>query len=114
METLEAHGLWEGELTHVARVMEGIAREGLEAIDAEALREHYGKTLWHWVDRLEANAPAARVAVGEEKFRIWHIYLAGSAHAFDRGWMSLWQILAGKPLPNGRLPHPWTRDHIYR
>jgi len=103
-----------GELTHVARVMEGIAREGLEAIDAEALREHYGKTLWHWVDRLEANAPAARVAVGEEKFRVWHIYLAGSAHAFDRGWMSLWQILAGRPLSDGRLPHPWTREDIYR
>ena len=103
-----------GELAHVARVMEGVAREGLEAVDAEALREHYGKTLWHWVDRLEANAAAARQAVGEEKFRVWHIYLAGSAHAFDRGWLSLWQILAGRPLSNGRLPHPWTRDDIYR
>jgi len=103
-----------GELTHVARVMEGVAREGLEAVDAEALREHYGKTLWHWVDRLEANAAAARHEVGEEKYRIWRIYLAGSAHAFDRGWLSLWQILAGKPLSNGRLPHPWTRDDLYR
>ena len=71
---------------------------GLEAIDAEALREHYAKTLWHWVDRLEANADAARAEVGEEKFRVWRIYMAGSAHAFDRGWLSLWQVLAGKPL----------------
>src|SRR6185436_16917602 len=49
-----------GELTHVSRVIEGLSREGRELVDAEALREHYGKTLWHWVDRLEANADAAR------------------------------------------------------
>ena len=39
-----------GQLTHVSRVIEGMAREGLEAVDAESLREHYGMTLWHWVD----------------------------------------------------------------
>jgi len=102
-----------GELTHVARVIEGMSREGLELVDAEALREHYGKTLWHWVDRLEANADAARQEVGEERFRVWRIYMAGSAHAFDRGWLSLWQLLAGKPHPDGRLPHPLTREYMY-
>jgi len=102
-----------GELTHVAEVIEGMARQGLEPLDAEALREHYAKTLWCWVDRLEAHADAARAEIGDERFRIWRIYMAGSAHAFDRGWLSLWQILAGKPHPDGRLPHPLTRDYMY-
>jgi len=102
-----------GELVHVSNVIAGMAEQGLELIDAEALREHYAKTLWHWCERLEANADAARAEVGEEKYRIWRIYLAGSAHAFDRGWLSLWQLLAGKPLPDGRLPHPLTRDYMY-
>jgi cyclopropane-fatty-acyl-phospholipid synthase len=102
-----------GELAHVAKVIEGMAAQGLEVIDAEALREHYARTLWRWCERLEANAAAARAEVGEEKYRVWRIYLAGSAHAFDRGWLSLWQILAGKPLPDGRLPHPLTRDYMY-
>jgi cyclopropane-fatty-acyl-phospholipid synthase len=102
-----------GGLAHVARVIEGLAAQDLEVVDAEALREHYAKTLWNWVDRLEANADAARREVGEEKFRVWRIYLAGSAHAFERGWLSLWQLLAGKPLPDGRLPHPWTREYMY-
>jgi cyclopropane-fatty-acyl-phospholipid synthase len=102
-----------GELTHVARVIEGMAAAGLEVFDAEALREHYARTLWQWCERLEANADAARAEVGEERFRVWRIYLAGSAHAFDRGWLSLWQLLAGKPLPDGRLPHPLTRDYMY-
>jgi cyclopropane-fatty-acyl-phospholipid synthase len=102
-----------GELTHVAQVIQGMASEGLECVDAEALREHYAKTLWHWVDNLEAHADEARREVGEERFRVWHIYMAGSAHAFDRGWLSLWQVLAGKPLADGRLPHPLTRDYMY-
>lgn len=102
-----------GELTHVSKVIESMAREGLESIDAEALREHYAKTLWHWVGRLEDHADEARREVGDERFRVWRIYMAGSAHAFDRGWMSLWQILAGKPLPDGSLPHPLTRDYMY-
>jgi cyclopropane-fatty-acyl-phospholipid synthase len=102
-----------GELAHVSRVIEGLAAQGLELVDGEALREHYARTLWHWVDRLESNADTARAEVGEEKFRVWRIYMAGSAHAFDRGWMSLWQLLAGKPLRDGRLPHPLTRDYMY-
>jgi cyclopropane-fatty-acyl-phospholipid synthase len=102
-----------GELAHVSTVIEGLAAQGLELVDAEALREHYARTLWHWVDRLEAGADAARREVGEERFRVWRIYMAGSAHAFDRGWMSLWQLLAGKPLADGRLPHPLTREYMY-
>jgi cyclopropane-fatty-acyl-phospholipid synthase len=102
-----------GQLAHVARVIEGIAATGLELLDAEPLREHYARTLWHWVERLEHNADAARHEAGEERFRTWRIYLAGSAHAFDRGWLSIFQLLAGKPFPDGRLPHPLTRDYMY-
>jgi cyclopropane-fatty-acyl-phospholipid synthase len=102
-----------GELTHVSKVIEGMAAQGLEVVDAEALREHYARTLWQWVERLESHADAARAEVGEERFRVWRIYMAGSAHGFERGWMSLWQLLAGKPHADGRLPHPLTRDDIY-
>ena len=102
-----------GELAHVAVVAQAMAEQGLELVDAEARREHYAKTLWHWCERLEANADAARAEVGDEKFRIWRIYLAGSGHAFDRGWLSLFQLLAGKPLADGRLPLPLTRGYMF-
>jgi cyclopropane-fatty-acyl-phospholipid synthase len=51
------------------------------------------KTLWHWVTRLQhlPGAPSDRRA----EIRIWRI-TAGSAHAFDRGWMELWQVLAAR------------------
>ncbi len=102
-----------GQLAHVSTVIDGMARAGLELLDAEPLREHYGRTLWSWVDRLEANAGAARREVGDEKFRVWRIYMAGSAHAFDRGWLSIFQLLAGRPHADGRLPHPATRRYMY-
>ncbi len=103
-----------GDLVHVSHVIESMSAQHLECVDTESLRPHYAKTLWHWVDRLEARKEEAKALVGEKKYRIWQIYMGGSAHAFERGWMSLFQILAGKPLTNGSLPYQFTRDHIYQ
>jgi cyclopropane-fatty-acyl-phospholipid synthase len=69
--------------------------------------------LWQWVERLEANRDVALATVGQKAYRIWRIYMAGSAHAFERGWMSVFQVLAGKPLPDGKLVVPATREYIY-
>ncbi|MGH8700621.1 MAG: class I SAM-dependent methyltransferase [Burkholderiales bacterium] len=102
-----------GELAHISVVMEALASQGLECWDVESLRPHYARTLWHWVERLEARRAAALAAVGEKLYRIWHIYMAGSAHGFERGWMSVYQVLAGKPLAGGALVVPGTRDDIY-
>ena len=102
-----------GELLHVSNVIESMSLQHLECVDIESLRPHYAKTLWHWVDRLEAQKKEAKELIGEKKYRIWQIYMGGSAHAFERGWLSLFQILAGKPLSNGSMPYPFTRDHFY-
>ncbi|MGH8676844.1 MAG: class I SAM-dependent methyltransferase [Burkholderiales bacterium] len=102
-----------GELVHLSRVVEAMSAQGLEPWDAECLRTHYAKTLWEWVSRLDANAQRAREIVGERRFRTWRIYMAGSAHAFDRGWISIFQILGAKPLTDGTVPYPLTRAHIY-
>jgi cyclopropane-fatty-acyl-phospholipid synthase len=103
-----------GELMHVSTVMQEMARQGLETWDAESLRPHYARTLWHWVDRLEAQRDAARALVGERKLRVWLIYMAGSAHAFARGWISVYQLLGARPLADGSGPLPPTREHLYR
>jgi cyclopropane-fatty-acyl-phospholipid synthase len=102
-----------GELTHVSKVIAEMSGQGLESCDVESLRPHYARTLWQWVDGLEAHRGAAAAIVGEKVYRIWRIYMAGSAHAFERGWMSVYQVLAGKPLPDGRLGAASTREYIY-
>ncbi|MBI3576288.1 MAG: class I SAM-dependent methyltransferase [Gammaproteobacteria bacterium] len=103
-EFIEQYVFPGGELVHVSRAIESMSRQELECWDVECLRPHYVKTLHHWVDRLEANQQQARQLVGEDKYRVWRIYMGGSAHAFDRGWLSVYQILGGKPLENGAMP----------
>ncbi|MCW5605337.1 MAG: class I SAM-dependent methyltransferase [Burkholderiales bacterium] len=101
-----------GELVHVSEVIAGMSAQGLECHDTENLRPHYAKTLWHWVERLDAHREAALAEVGEKNYRIWRIYMAGSAHAFERGWMSVYQILASR-ADDGECPFPLTRGHLY-
>ncbi len=102
-----------GELTHVSMVIRDMAAAGLEPLDAENLRPHYARTLWYWVSRLEARAEEARRLVGEQKYRIWRIYMAGSAYAFQRNWLALFQILGGRPLQGGGQEYPFNRRHVY-
>ena len=102
-----------GELIHVTAVIEEMSRQGLEVWDAECLRPHYAQTLWHWVDRLEAQRDVARAIVGEKRLRTWLIYMAGSAHAFTRGWISVYQLLGIKMQPDGTAAYPATRAHVY-
>jgi cyclopropane-fatty-acyl-phospholipid synthase len=103
----------DGELTHVSGVIAAMAEQGLECVDAESLRPHYAKTLWHWVSRLESRRADAIAIAGEKKYRIWRIYMAGSAWSFERGWLSVYQLLAGRPDTAARLPLPLTREHVY-
>ena len=102
-----------GELMHVTAVIEEMSRQGLEVWDAECLRPHYAQTLWHWVDRLEGRRDEARAMVGEKRLRTWLIYMAGSAHAFTRGWISIYQLLGIKMQPDGTVAYPATRAHVY-
>ncbi len=103
-----------GEVPHISRALYEIAGSGLEILDIEDLRPHYPPTLLHWVSRLEAAREAAIAAAGIERYRIWRIYMAAMAYAFDCGWLSVCQTLAQKPLADGPAPRPWTRDYQYR
>lgn len=102
-----------GELAHISQVIAEMSAQRLECWDVESLRPHYARTLWSWVERLEANREAALAIVGEKIFRIWRIYMAGSAHAFESGWVSVYQVLAGRRFANGTFALPATRDDIY-
>ncbi len=110
-----------GELLHVAPVLAAMADAGWEMVDVENLRPHYGKTLWAWSDALEAQLPAARALTSDSALRAWRLYLAGSAMAFERGWLALHQVLAARPtgrvedglIRGAQSAYPFTRDHLY-
>ncbi len=103
-----------GELPNLPRVLTELARCGLEAADIEDLRPHYARTLLLWVPRFEAERDAAIAAGGAERYRIWRVFLAGMAYAFDRGWLSIAQSLTYKPLAGRPALRPWSRGYQYR
>jgi cyclopropane-fatty-acyl-phospholipid synthase len=94
----------DGELHPVGRVVDSLERAGLELRDTESLREHYVLTLRRWVSNLAANREAALAAAGAERERIWRLYMTGSALAFERGDISVQQLLAAAPGAPVELP----------
>jgi cyclopropane-fatty-acyl-phospholipid synthase len=73
----------------------GSAEEaGFEVRDVENLREHYMLTCRHWVRRLEANHDRALAYVNEPTYRVWRLYMAGSALNFEVGHTQIHQVLA--------------------
>jgi cyclopropane-fatty-acyl-phospholipid synthase len=102
-----------GELPHLSLVIKEMGAAGLEVMDSETLRLHYARTLERWSARLEANLEKARAFAGEKRLRIWRAYLAGCAHAFGQGWVSIQQVLAVKTGDPKQNPLPWTRDYMY-
>ena len=118
-----------GELLHVSAVLSHLAGAGLEMVDTENLRPHYGRTLWDWSDALESALDKARQALqtetsaerAEKILRAYRLYLAGSAMSFEQGWIALHQVLATRPAPGfqaekmrgGQSAYPFRRDYMY-
>ena len=113
-EFIEKYVFPHGELPHLSLVVKEMGDAGLEVMDVETLRLHYAKTLGHWSQRLEGHLDAARAAAGEKRVRIWRIYLAGCAHAFERNWVTIHQVVATKSDNPAHNPLPWTREYMYR
>ncbi|WEK31052.1 MAG: C17 cyclopropane fatty acid synthase CfaB [Candidatus Pseudomonas phytovorans] len=103
-----------GELPHLSMITASICEAGLEVVDVESLRLHYAKTLHHWSENLENQLHKAATLVPEKTLRIWRLYLAGCAYAFEKGRINLHQILAVKPYADGHHDLPWTREDLYR
>jgi cyclopropane-fatty-acyl-phospholipid synthase len=87
---------------------------GFEVRDVESLREHYALTLRHWVRRLEAGHDEALRYVDEPTYRVWRLYLSGSAHGFTTGRLNVYQALLALPEPGGASGLPLTREDWYR
>jgi cyclopropane-fatty-acyl-phospholipid synthase len=89
---------------HMSPVGETVAcleRAGLEVRDVQAMREHYTKTAFAWLDTLEKRWNDAVDLVGEPTARAWRLYLAGGALAFREGRIGVDQILSVRPDDRG-------------
>ena len=111
---IEQYVFPDGDIPPLSIMLAAAESAGFEIRDVENLREHYALTLRHWLGRLEANHDEALRFVDEATYRIWRLYLAGSAHGFQRGYMAVYQTLLAKPGTAGRVDLPLRRDDWYQ
>jgi cyclopropane-fatty-acyl-phospholipid synthase len=77
---------------HLSRVASALERAGLETVHVEGYREHYVRTLTHWIERLDARAAQAEQLAGIERLRVWRLYLRAARSGFRTGFTSIYQI----------------------
>lgn len=101
-----------GELPHISTVLRTLQEGGLEAFDVENLRRHYQRTTQLWSDAFEDGAEQIRPLVDERRWRIWRVYLAGCAWAFEHDEIAIYQVLCRRAGQTAQ-DLPWTRGWMY-
>ena len=104
----------DGELVPISTTLRLAEGAKFEVRDVESLREHYALTLRHWVRRLEAHHQEALRYVDEPTYRVWRLFMSGSAHGFSVGRLNVYQALLVKPGPGGQSRLPLGRADWYR
>jgi cyclopropane-fatty-acyl-phospholipid synthase len=104
----------DGELQPMSTMIETLESAGLEVRDVESLREHYADTLRAWVSNLERHWDQAVALSSAGRARVWRLYMAGSALAFQSNRLGVNQILAVKPTPGGASGVPHSREELLR
>lgn len=102
----------DGELVTLSQATQAAEAAGFEVRDVENLREHYELTLRCWVEGLRRNMDEVIKQVSETTYRIWLLYMAGSAAAFKRGDIGVYQMLLSR-AEHGNSHLPLTREDWY-
>lgn len=88
-----------------------LPNHNLRLVDYENLRLHYAMTLDEWWRRFEANKQKVIDMYDERFYRMWRLWLSGSAASFRYGMLDLSQLIFTKGYTNEL---PLTREGLYR
>ena len=102
----------DGELLPINTTLRIAETSGFEVRDLESLREHFAFTLQHWVRRLEKHHEEACRFTDETTYRIWRLFMSGSAYRFRKGKLNVYQLLLVKH-DDGVSDFPLTRADWY-
>jgi cyclopropane-fatty-acyl-phospholipid synthase len=78
----------------LSRIVLALERTGLATDHVEGIAEDYAETLKHWIERYEGRYEEAVRLAGEERARVWKLYLHAARQGFITGWASVYQVLA--------------------
>jgi cyclopropane-fatty-acyl-phospholipid synthase len=81
----------------LSRVQLALERAGFTTRHVEGFANDYAETLRQWARRLDDNADRARALAGDERLRVWRLYLRAARNGFETGFTSVYQVLAIRP-----------------
>ncbi|MEU0003182.1 cyclopropane-fatty-acyl-phospholipid synthase family protein [Streptomyces sp. NPDC006314] len=96
----------DGELAPIGSTVTQLERAGFEVRDVESIREHYARTLRQWVANLEADWDRAVRLTSPGRARVWRLYMAACALAFERSRIGVNQVLAIRTPESGKSGLP--------
>ncbi|WP_055567464.1 SAM-dependent methyltransferase [Streptomyces atriruber] len=105
-EFIDAYVFPDGELAPVGTTVALLEQAGFEVRDLETIREHYALTLRRWVANLEAHWTEGQRLTSPGRARIWRLYMAASALAFERNRIGVNQVLAVRAPEGGASGMP--------
>ncbi len=77
---------------HLSRVLLALERAGFVTDHVEAFGADYAETLRHWARRLDQHRAEAVRLAGEERLRVWRLYLRAARNGFESGFTSIYQV----------------------
>lgn len=86
---------------HLSQVTLSMEKADLSVLHVEGFPEQYVRTLEAWTQNLDADLPNAIRIAGEERVRVWRLYLRAARHGFTSGFSSVFQVLVEKPAADG-------------
>jgi cyclopropane-fatty-acyl-phospholipid synthase len=87
----------DGEPLHLSRIVLAIERAGLVTDHVEGFAADYAETLRHWARRLDERLHEAERLAGEERTRVWRLYLRAARNGFESGFTSVYQVNCRAP-----------------
>ena len=79
---------------HLSRVLAALERAGFATEHVEGFAGGYAVTLTHWLARLEDRLEDAVRLAGEQRVRVWRIYLRAARSGFRTGFTLVYQVRA--------------------
>ncbi len=93
---------------HLSVVTHALESTDFSVLHVEGFPEQYVRTLNAWIANLDADLPNAIRIAGEERVRVWRLYLRAARNGFETGFCSLYQVLAERPAGAQGYADPQT------
>jgi cyclopropane-fatty-acyl-phospholipid synthase len=77
---------------HLSRIVSALEGARMPIDHVEGLAEDYAETLRHWTRRFDENLEEARRLAGDERARVWRLYLRAARNGFVTGFTSIYQV----------------------